>query len=554
MSPTDRATPGVFIDEPSAFPNAIVGVQTAVPAFIGYTAKAVVNGRSAYFTPVLVNSMAEFEAAFGAAFTSTYDIVEVPSAVGAGFTAQRWNAGTQTFAQKFYALARANGVFNLYNSLRLFYANGGGPCYVVSVGGYTDDGRVPGGAAIDAAKLTQGLTAIGAQAGPTILAIPDAVLLKPDATPAHGVPVSAAFNTLAQAMLAQCGALQDRVAILDVYGADALKPDPNGSVSNSALGYLVETFQNGVGNSSLNYGMAYFPFLQTTVVQPNEVDYRNFSIGKADQLALLQGILTDTAAQLYPDMSRPGVDPADNASPQYLQLKTMIAAIPSTTDASAIAQLNQGLANAIPLLRQMETVVATALNLLPPSGAMAGLYAFTDSTRGVWNAPANVTPVAVTAPSVRLNNQQQDALNAPVNGKAINAIRYFAGRGTLVWGARTLDANSNEYRYIPVRRTLIYVEQSSKRALAPFVFSPNDSNTWVAVTAMVSSFLTKLWQQGGLIGDRPNDAFAVQCGLGSTMTAEDILEGTMIVQVMLAMVRPAEFIVLQFKQKMDGGA
>ena len=84
------------------------------------------------------------------------------------------------------------------------------------------------------------------------------------------------------------------------------------------------------------------------------------------------------------------------------------------------------------------------------------------STRGVWTAPANVTPVAVTAPSVRLNNQQQDALNVPVNGKAINAIRDFVGRGTLVWGARTLDANSNEYRYIPVRRTLIYVEQSIK--------------------------------------------------------------------------------------------
>ena len=376
-------------------------------------------------------------------------------------------AATQAFAAKYYALVRSGGTFNLYNSLRLFYANGGGPCYVVSVGDYTDDGRAPGGVAIDAGKLTQGLTAIGAQAGPTMLAVPDAVLLQPDATPAHGLPVSAAFNALAQAMLAQCGALQDRVAILDVYGADALKPDPNGGVSNSALGYLAETFQNGVGNSSLGYGMAYFPFLQTTVVQPDEVDYRNFSIGKADQLALLQGILTDTAAQLYPDMSRPGAGPADNASPQYLQLKTMIAAIATTTDASAIAQLNQDLGVAIPLLRQMETVIATALNLLPPSGAIAGIYTLVDATRGVWTAPANMAPVAVTAPSVRLNDQQQGGLNVPVNGKAINAIRDFVGRGTLVWGARTLDANSNDYRYIPVRRTLIYVEQSIKGGARP---------------------------------------------------------------------------------------
>ena len=421
------------------------------------------GGRSAHFTPVLVNSMAEFEAAFGAAFTTTYDIVERPPPTGAyDFTAARWNAATQAFAAKYYALVRASRTFNLYNSLRLFYANGGGPCYVVSVGDYTDDGRAPGGVAIDAAKLTQGLTAIGAQAGPTMLAVPDAVLLQPDATPAHGLPVSAAFNALAQAMLAQCGALQDRVAILDVYGADALKPDPNGGVSNSDLGYLAETFQNGVGDSSLGYGMAYFPFLQTTVVQPDEVDYRNFSIGKADQLALLQGILTDTAAQLYPDMSRPAAGPADNASPQYLQIKTMIAAIATTTDASAIVRLNQDLANAIPLLRQMETSLPLLQNLLPPSGAIAGIYTFVDATRGVWTAPANMMPVAVTAPSVRLNDQQQGGLNVPVNGKAINAIRDFVGRGTLVWGARTLDANNNEYRYIPVRRTLIYVEQSIK--------------------------------------------------------------------------------------------
>jgi len=551
LSPTNRirTTPGVFVTERSAF-HSITGVQTAVPAFIGYTAKAVTGGRTAYFTPVLVNSMAKFEAAFGAAFTTTYDLVEVPSPIGATFTAMRWNATTQAFPSKYYALVRASRTFNLYNSLRLFYANGGGPCYVVSVGDYTDDGAAPGGVAINAGKLTQGLTAIGAQAGPTILAVPDAVLLQPDATPAHGLPVSAAFNALAQAMLAQCGALQDRVAILDVYGADALKPDPNRGVSNSALGYLAETFQNGVGNSSLGYGMAYFPFLQTTVVQPGEVDYRNFSIGKADQLALLQGILTDTAAQIFPDLEH--ADPVQNRDPRFLKIQDLIAAIATTTDAHAIAQLNQDLANAIPLLRQMETVVAAALNLLPPSGAIAGIYAITDATRGVWNAPANVVVQSVVSSSVKLSDQQQGPLNAPVNGKAINVIRDFVGRGPVVWGARTLDGNSLDYRYIQVRRTLIYIETSIKTALAQFVFAANDGKTWVAATAMVSAFLQNLWSQGGLMGDKASDAFTVQCGLGSTMTGTDILDGYMIVQVTLQMIRPAEFIELTFKQKMEG--
>lgn len=553
MADGNRAAPGVVITEGGASPNAIVGVQTAVPAFIGYTAKAVVAGRSAYFTPVLVNTVAEFETTFGAGFATTYDIVEVPSPIGADFTAARWNAATQTFAVKFYALVRASSTFNLYNSLRLFYSNGGGPCYVVSVGDYTDDGRAPDGVAVDAGKLTQGLTAIAAQTGPTMLVVPDAVSLKPDATPVHGLPVSAAFNALAQAILAQCGALQDRVAILDIYGADALKKDPHGNASDNDLSSLAGNFQSGVGDAALNYGMAYFPFLVTSLITPDDTNYRHFNIGKPDQLALLQGILTDTAAQLYPD-PRPGTDPADNGNPRYLQLKTMIAAIATTTDAGGIAQLNQGLASSIPLLRQMETVVATAMNLLPPSGAMAGIYAFTDSTRGVWNAPASVAPVAVMAPSVRLTDQQQGPLNVPLNGKAINVIRYFPGRGTLVWGARTLDGNSNEYRYIPVRRTLVYIETSIKAALVQFTFAPNDNNTWVAVTGMVSNFLTTLWQQGGLMGDRANDAFAVRCGLGSTMTAADVLDGTLIVNVMMAMVRPAEFVVLTFRQKVQGAA
>jgi phage tail sheath protein FI len=122
-------------------------------------------------------------------------------------------------------------------------------------------------------------------------------------------------------------------------------------------------------------------------------------------------------------------------------------------------------------------------------------------------------------------------MNLPLNGKAVNAIRDFVGRGTLVWGARTLDGNSNDYRYIQVRRTLVYIEQSIKAALDPFVFAPNDGQTWVNVTAMISNFLTGLWTQGGLMGSKASDAFSVQCGLNGTMTGLDILNGYMRVQV-----------------------
>jgi phage tail sheath protein FI len=139
-----------------------------------------------------------------------------------------------------------------------------------------------------------------------------------------------------------------------------------------------------------------------------------------------------------------------------------------------------------------------------------------------------------------------------VDGKAVNVLRDFVGRGTVVWGGRTLDGNSNDYRYIQVRRTLIYIEQSIRAALRQFAFAPNTGQTWAAVTSMVSGFLTTVWSQGGLMGATPAEAFSVQCGLGSTMTGQDILEGYMIVEVTLQMVRPAEFIELTFKQKMEG--
>jgi uncharacterized protein len=98
---------------------------------------------------------------------------------------------------------------------------------------------------------------------------------------------------------------------------------------------------------------------------------------------------------------------------------------------------------------------------------------------------------------VKLNDGQQGSLNEPLNGKAVNVIRYFTGRGTVVWGVRTLDGNSQDWRYIQIRRTIVYIEQSIKQALNPFVFAGNDGQTWVAVVLTISGFLQQVWTQGG---------------------------------------------------------
>lgn len=189
---------------------------------------------------------------------------------------------------------------------------------------------------------------------------------------------------------------------------------------------------------------------------------------------------------------------------------------------------------------------------LPPSSAMAGIYARVDADRGVWKAPANVSLSYVIEPTVQVSHDDQRGLNVDANaGKSINAIRAFVGKGNLVWGARTLAGNDNEWRYISVRRFFNMAEESIKKATEQFVFEPNDKNTWVRVKAMIDNFLTQQWRAGALAGPTPDKAFYVSVGLGETMTSQDILEGNMIIEIGMAVVRPAEFIILKFSHKMQ---
>jgi phage tail sheath protein FI len=203
------------------------------------------------------------------------------------------------------------------------------------------------------------------------------------------------------------------------------------------------------------------------------------------------------------------------------------------------------------LYHEIKNTIAAMPLVLPPSSAIAGIYATVDSTRGVWKAPANVSLRFVRRPMVAVDDASQENLNVHTTGKSVNAIRSFSGKGVLVWGARTLAGNDNEWRYVSVRRFFNMVEESTKKATEPFVFEPNDANTWIKVRAMIENFLILQWRAGALAGAKPEHAFYVSVGLGQTMTAQDILEGRMIVEIGMAVVRPAEFIVLRFSHKMQ---
>ncbi|AKA86362.1 phage tail sheath family protein [Pseudomonas synxantha] len=183
---------------------------------------------------------------------------------------------------------------------------------------------------------------------------------------------------------------------------------------------------------------------------------------------------------------------------------------------------------------------------VPPSAVMAGIYCTVDRDRGVWKAPANVQVGGGLRPKYQVPDSVDGLLNAPAH--AINVIRSFRGAGTLVWGARTLKSNSDTWRYVPVRRLFCAAERDIRTTMSTALFEPNSQPTWEQVRSAVTSYLHRLWQQGALMGDTPQQAYFVQVGLGTTMSADDVNQGKMIVKVGMAAVRPAEFIILQLTQ------
>lgn len=181
---------------------------------------------------------------------------------------------------------------------------------------------------------------------------------------------------------------------------------------------------------------------------------------------------------------------------------------------------------------------------IPPSAAMAGIYCQVDASRGVWKAPANVALKGGLTPQVKISDDIQGQLNS---GKAINMIRDFGDGTPVVWGARTCQ-DDDHWRYVPVRRLFNSAERDIRDAMKIAMFEPNNQPTWERVKAAITRYLNDLWQAGALAGEKPEEAFFVQCGKGVTMDETDINQGKMIVKVGMAAVRPAEFIILQFTQ------
>ncbi|HMQ68027.1 MAG TPA: phage tail sheath C-terminal domain-containing protein [Ignavibacteria bacterium] len=457
-------TPGVYVNEIPSFPPSVAQVATAIPAFIGYTQKALdADGDTLENIPTVIYSMLEYETYFGKAENEADINADVVITTNSG----------QIISLSAKATINTPSANNMYYCLRSYFDNGGGKCYIVSVG-------VTGGA-ISLGDLEDGRDILEAYDEPTLILFPEGQSLS-----------DTDYYSLVSGAIDQCAKLQDRFTIIDVH-------TQGNTTENSITGFRTAFTKS----DNLNYAAAYYPNLKTTY------DYS----------------YTDAAVDVSID--------TDGGGPVATTLDTLI-----TTQSSVYFAVRDAISKLSPVL--------------PPGPAVAGIYAKVDGSRGVWKSPANVSVNSIYDVTDTVTDQEQESMNVDVTGgKSVNAIRTFAGRGILIWGARTLAGNDNEWRYVSVRRFFIMVEESCKKASAQFVFEPNDANTWIKVRAMIENYLTNLWRQGALAGAKPEHAFYVRIGLGQTMTAQDILEGRMIVEIGMAAVRPAEFIILRFMHKMQ---
>jgi hypothetical protein len=473
-------TPGVYIEEITKFPPSIAPVETAIPAFIGYTEKGIDKvADDLHLKPFRITSLLEYETHFGFA--------QQEQKISVTIYATKDAAGNQTDIKHVAnVLEKDRSKHIMYYAMQMYFANGGGPCWIVSVNKFKDEF----GAALVQPELLAGLKTLEKVDEPTLLIFPEAQSLGKDD-----------FGALHDEALKQCEKLQDRFVIMDTHGDSLSLSEPTTNLTTAVNNF--RDINIGTTTDHLKYGAAYAPNIETIL------DYL------FDETSVEVSLKVDAA-----DPTSIGKLSAlkDNNNARYERAKSAIRDMPC---------------------------------ILPPSSAMAGIYADVDNKRGVWKAPANVGVTNVIKPTIEFSNIEQDQMNVDVNGgKSVNAIRPFLGKGTLVWGARTLAGNDLEWRYVSVRRFFIFVEESVKKATEQFVFEPNDANTWVRVQAMIENFLTTLWRQGALQGVKPEHAFYVAVGLSKTMTALDILEGKMIIEIGMAAVRPAEFIILKFSHKM----
>ncbi|WP_216825138.1 phage tail sheath family protein [Agarilytica rhodophyticola] len=570
-------TPDIYYQENSQSSKNYTEIASAIPAFIGFTEKTRgEQGVSLLLRPIKISNIEEYQSNFGYAqtesFTVTYDSIRQVYDIEDIDKLQ--NTENRPFT------------FYLHQAIEHFFENGGSSCYVVSIGGHDILKQdITSTMFLEAIDLLQEIEEI------SLLSLPECALL--DTTPYYVVQNYA---------LQHCKYMKNRIALVDVLQVNGFYKGDVHIDCNTMREELSQGLNYGATYYPYLYSTSARSYRDSEITVNYELSLRKlhpnysenfFSLDgrKLDQygfllsddlkqdvytvyIALDQTTLVDTMGYaIEKDGQRKQETPpygifTDEEESSYINIDGFVT---SGIHSNSIDTVNgrvkkEILYQNLKLRQNLEYLSNTKGHLaslkiyndvklrlsnnpliLPPSAVVAGMIAKLDETIGVWKAPANIALEKVMAPVIDIDSGEQEYLNYdPKAGKSINAIRRFIGKGTRVWGSRTLTGNDNEWRYINVRRLFNMIEQTLRKTTQFAVFDSNTPFTWLKIKVTIENYLEGLWQQGALLGTTPDSAFFVNVGLGQTMTQEDINNGLIHVEVGLAAVRPAEFIILTF--------
>jgi phage tail sheath protein FI len=520
--PTSPTYPGVYLEEIPSGVRTITGVATSIAAFIGRALRGPVN------EPITVNSYGDFERTFGGL----------------------WVGSTLGFA------------------VRDFYLNGGGQAIIIRLY-HAESGA---GAKPAQAKLTADSLGLEA-ANPGFWGNKLRVRVDHNTRPLQpGEPADSLFNLTVRD--GETGAIEnfrnvsfavghprqiDKVLLNESQlvrmtgnlptARPAKSSDPAAGRdpwedNQPATNYKVATAGEASDGAALTKADDFTP-------AGAEANKRGlYALAKADLFNLLcippylAGGNVDTSliseAAVYCERRRAMllVDPPVEWTTKD-QVKSGVSGIGTTSKNAALY---------FPRLRQPHPLRENQLEDFVPCGAVAGIFARTDAQRGVWKAPAGseATLVGVPGLSVPLNDPE----NGELNPLGVNCLRVMAPSGPLVWGARTLqgdDRFASEWKYVPVRRLALFIEESLYRGTQWVVFEPNDAPLWAQIRLNIGAFMHNLFRQGAFQGQTPQEAYFVKCDKETT-TQADINLGIVNIMIGIAPVKPAEFVIIKLQQ------
>lgn len=555
--------PGVYIQEIPSGVRTITGVATSITAFVGRAAKGPVN------VATTVNSFGDYERIFGGL----------------------WNSSATTFA------------------IRDFFVNGGGQAIVIRL--YrADPGDANGTPATKQPLVAGALKFVAASEGRWGLNLRLTVDLdnvSAEVAAAMGVAKADLFNVTVRDLstgrserhvnmtVKDSPRRADRVlaAASDLIAYDGT-PDPAAAVAAGMDGLSAKEKAYADAVKALTAKQIADPAADVTTEKAAVTTAKaslddaldKASKGLSDGLALTvadflpvngetdkKGLYALEQADLFNLLAIPpyrpiadaiDVDPAlIAAAAAYCERRRAMLIVDAPKDwtsktaartkfldanADAVGTRSRNAALFFPRLRQPNPLRDNQTEVFAACGAVAGIIARTDGTRGVWKAPAGLDASLNGVPS--LSVALTDAENGELNPLGINCLRAFPAAGRVVWGARTLRGNdqlADEYKYIPVRRTALYIEESLFRGLQWVVFEPNDEPLWAQIRLNVGAFMHDLFRQGAFQGSSPRDAYFVKCDKETT-TQSDINQGIVNVLVGFAPLKPAEFVVIKLQQ------